>query len=53
MGRSCHNVPARRQGGNHAGQPEDGAGPPCFLASDASAFVTGQPPGVCGGVAPS
>ena len=32
------------------GQPEDVAGPVCFLASDASAFVTGQSLNVCGGI---
>ncbi len=32
------------------GQPEDVAGPACFLASDASAFVTGQSLNVCGGI---
>ncbi len=32
------------------GQPEDVAGPACFLASDAAAFVTGQSLNVCGGV---
>jgi 3-oxoacyl-[acyl-carrier protein] reductase len=32
------------------GQPEDIAGPAVFLASDASAFVTGQTLNVCGGV---
>jgi 3-oxoacyl-[acyl-carrier protein] reductase len=32
------------------GQPEDVVGPACFLASDASAFVTGQSLNVCGGI---
>ncbi len=32
------------------GQPEDVAGPVAFLASDASAFVTGQTLNVCGGI---
>ena len=32
------------------GQPEDVAGPVVFLASDASAFVTGQSLNVCGGI---
>ena len=32
------------------GQPEDVAGPAVFLASDASAFVTGQSLNVCGGI---
>jgi len=32
------------------GQPEDVAGPVCFLASDRSAFVTGQSLNVCGGI---
>ncbi len=32
------------------GQPEDVVGPTCFLASDASAFVTGQSLNVCGGI---
>ena len=32
------------------GQPEDVAGPACFLASDAAAFVTGQSLNVCGGI---
>jgi NAD(P)-dependent dehydrogenase (short-subunit alcohol dehydrogenase family) len=32
------------------GQPEDVAGPVCFLASDAAAFVTGQSLNVCGGI---
>jgi 3-oxoacyl-[acyl-carrier protein] reductase len=32
------------------GQPEDVAGPVCFFASDASAFVTGQSLNVCGGI---
>ncbi|MDQ0395326.1 SDR family NAD(P)-dependent oxidoreductase [Labrys monachus] len=32
------------------GQPEDVAGPACFFASDASAFVTGQTLNVCGGI---
>lgn len=32
------------------GQPEDIAGPVVFLASDASAFVTGQTLNVCGGI---
>ncbi len=32
------------------GQPEDVAGAVCFLASDASAFVTGQLLNVCGGI---
>ena len=32
------------------GQPEDVAGPAVFLASDASAFVTGQTLNVCGGI---
>lgn len=32
------------------GQPEDVVGPVCFLASDASAFVTGQSLNVCGGI---
>ncbi|SAL74014.1 SDR family NAD(P)-dependent oxidoreductase [Caballeronia telluris] len=32
------------------GQPEDVAGPVCFFASDASAFVTGQTLNVCGGI---
>jgi len=32
------------------GQPEDVAGPVVFLASDASAFVTGQTLNVCGGI---
>jgi len=32
------------------GQPEDAAGPAVFLASDASAFVTGQSLNVCGGI---
>ncbi len=32
------------------GQPEDVAGAVCFLASDASAFVTGQSLNVCGGI---
>ena len=32
------------------GQPEDVAGPVCFLASDAAAFVTGQTLNVCGGI---
>ena len=32
------------------GQPDDVAGPVCFLASDASAFVTGQSLNVCGGI---
>jgi 3-oxoacyl-[acyl-carrier protein] reductase len=32
------------------GLPEDVAGPVCFLASDASAFVTGQSLNVCGGI---
>ncbi len=32
------------------GQPEDVVGPACFLASDASAFVTGQTLNVCGGI---
>ena len=31
-------------------QPEDVAGPVAFLASDASAFVTGQTLNVCGGI---
>ena len=32
------------------GQPEDVVGPACFLASDASAFITGQSLNVCGGI---
>ena len=32
------------------GQPEDVVGPVAFLASDASAFVTGQTLNVCGGI---
>ena len=32
------------------GQPEDVVGPVCFLASDASAFVTGQSLNVDGGI---
>ena len=32
------------------GQPKDVAGPACFLASDAAAFVTGQTLNVCGGI---
>ena len=32
------------------GQPEDVVGSACFLASDASAFVTGQSLNVCGGI---
>jgi len=32
------------------GQPEDVVGPACFLASDASAFMTGQSLNVCGGI---
>ena len=32
------------------GQPEDVVGPTCFLASDASGFVTGQSLNVCGGI---
>ena len=32
------------------GQPEDVGGPVAFLASDASAFVTGQTLNVCGGI---
>ncbi len=32
------------------GQPQDVVGPACFLASDASAFVTGQSLNVCGGI---
>lgn len=32
------------------GQPEDVAGPAVFLASDRSAFVTGQSLNVCGGI---
>ena len=32
------------------GQPEDVAGPVVFLASDQSAFVTGQSLNVCGGI---
>ena len=32
------------------GQPEDVAGPAVFLASDTSAFVTGQSLNVCGGI---
>ncbi len=32
------------------GHPEDVVGPACFLASDASAFVTGQSLNVCGGI---
>ncbi len=32
------------------GRPEDVAGPAVFLASDASAFITGQSLNVCGGI---
>ncbi len=32
------------------GQPEDVAGPVCFLASDEAAFITGQTLNVCGGI---
>ena len=56
MGRTNLTEPALvdRWVGNTAlrrlGQPEDVVGPACFLASDASAFVTGQSLNVCGGI---
>jgi 3-oxoacyl-[acyl-carrier protein] reductase len=56
MGRTNLDDPATREqwiritAMRRLGQPEDVAGPVCFLASDAAAFVTGQSLNVCGGI---
>ena len=56
MGRTNLSVPAianawiAKTALRRLGQPEDVVGPACFLASDASAFVTGQSLNVCGGI---
>jgi 3-oxoacyl-[acyl-carrier protein] reductase len=56
MGRTNLDDPATREQWvritalRRLGQPEDVAGPVCFLASDAAAFVTGQSLNVCGGI---
>ena len=56
MGRTNLEVPeirdawVRKTALARLGQPEDIAGPAVFLASDASAFVTGQTLNVCGGI---
>jgi NAD(P)-dependent dehydrogenase (short-subunit alcohol dehydrogenase family) len=56
MGRTNLDNPATREqwiritAMRRLGQPEDVAGPVCFLASDAAAFITGQSLNVCGGI---
>jgi 3-oxoacyl-[acyl-carrier protein] reductase len=56
MGRTNLDDPATREQWirttalRRLGMPEDVAGPVVFLASDASAFVTGQTLNVCGGI---
>lgn len=56
MGRTNLDDPATREQWiritalRRLGEPEDVAGPVCFLASDAAAFVTGQSLNVCGGI---